>query len=1259
MSASFRLPVLAAASLLLFAGLALGQIRSGAIIGKVVDSTGGAVPQASITIREEKTNQVYTLTTNDAGDYSQPYLPFGSYEVTARKEGFATISRGGLPLSTAQTIRADLTLSIGTVETQVSVVAAAAELQTDSSHVTNAVDTTIIAAIPNINNNPLNYAVLQPGVVAREAMGNTQSINSFGVGTEGRRTFADFAINGGQAFTNDVQMDGVSVMAAAWNEVSILPNTEGIQEVRTTINNMSAEYGRSQGTVIISSKSGTNEFHGSGTYRIRNEALNANTFANNANQPFTPRVPFKNHAFSGTFGGPVTIPKLYNGRNKTFFFVSYEGFRFKTAMDFFQTVPTALERDGNFSQTLAQVGANYVPVSVYDPFSVSTVSANQYQRTPFPNATIPASRLDPLMHSLMSQFPQANRTPDDPRGVRNFYNRMQQTLVRDAVNTRFDHRVGSLALYGTFGNNLGTIKTPNGWGPQTEAATAGGALKMDRNYYASIGNTWVVSPTTVADMRIGVNRVATDSRANVYNDLDYTKQFGYPTQFFPAIGIYGQYPEMASFGGGFSQISSLNGVSYSAKVERQTNWNLVGSVTRTSGRWTHKWGGEVRSYLPNYIDARGAFTINSSSSFTSGNIIGPLANNINSVTAEKSGSGLASLLLGAGSLAAGENAVHAALAAKYMAFYQQSDWRVADKLTLNLGLRYDIQPGPTERYNRMSSFSFSGQTQGTPGQIMFPGTNGIGRNLYRTPYGDLGPRVGLAYRATSTLVVRSGFGVMYLPQNTGYMPLYYYGNQNFAPKLNDPVALQYGNNPAGALLAPYNQVNTLIPVIGANRNAPQYYGSGSNEPRFDYDHMQNGKVLQWNLFLEKQTHGALLSVGYAGTRGYRLQVGRMTVDNDQLLPDSLRAAWRTAYINSNGVNPGTLVSPNPYQPDPNNLIKYNGSLGTQSMTNRDLAYQYPFFPGNSYGGPVGFSTYNALMVQLSKNYSKGLAFTVHYTWSKAMNLEGSEIQNNNYVENGGLATGSMDYHNEKNSYFLSTNDIPHRLVGTWSWMPPLGKGKSLDAKNRFLNGLIGGWNVGGVLTAQSGQPQQGFTGASGSLTGLADRVSGVPVEVPKELQHWYTGASNAERTVTLPSGRQILVCRYCFLKYSSDAFSGRTVQFPNGTVGNDIYWYGTAAARYGDIRGFGRFNINLSLQKEFQLRERLNLQLSAEASNLLNSAQFRPELNASSGSTFTSVTAAQLAQGIRPGMVQNDSFGTYGMSTFDPRQVELRLRLRF
>lgn len=175
-------------------------------------------------------------------------------------------------------------------------------------------------------------------------MNDTQSAQSFGIGTEGRRTFSNFQINGGQAFGNDVQLDGVSIQASAWNEVAVMPNTEGVQEVKTTINNMSAEYGRSQGTVLITTKSGTNQFHGSGQFRLRNEALNANRFENNANQPFVPRLPFKQQGYSATIGGPVIIPKLYNGKDKTFFFASYEGFRFEQALDYFRTVPTALEK---------------------------------------------------------------------------------------------------------------------------------------------------------------------------------------------------------------------------------------------------------------------------------------------------------------------------------------------------------------------------------------------------------------------------------------------------------------------------------------------------------------------------------------------------------------------------------------------------------------------------------------------------------------------------------------------------------------------------------------------------------------------------------------------------------------------------------------------------------------------------------------------------------------------------------------------------
>ncbi len=250
------------------------------------------------------------------------------------------------------------------------------------------------------------------GVVARAAMNDTQSAQSFGIGTEGRRTFANFQINGGAAFSNDIQLDGVSIQASAWNEVAVLPNTEGIQEVKTTVNNMSAEYGRSAGTVIISTKSGTNDLHGSFQFRLRNEALNANTFFNNAQTPFVTRPPFKVQNYSATVGGPVILPKLYNGKDRTFFFMSYEGMRFNQALDYFRTVPTDRERAGDFSQTVAQVGAQFLPVQIFDPYTVTPVGNDTFRRAMFPGGVIPQSRLNPIMRNIVNQFPSPNRPPE-------------------------------------------------------------------------------------------------------------------------------------------------------------------------------------------------------------------------------------------------------------------------------------------------------------------------------------------------------------------------------------------------------------------------------------------------------------------------------------------------------------------------------------------------------------------------------------------------------------------------------------------------------------------------------------------------------------------------------------------------------------------------------------------------------------------------------------------------------------------------------
>lgn len=1252
------------AVLVLSGPLLLGQIRSGTLVGKVSDATGAAAASVEVTVREVNTNQTFVIQTNEVGEFVQPYLPFGTYDVSARKTGFKTVTEKGITLTTGQTIRVELVLEVGTVETQITVTATTAELQTESSRVTNAVNETLIKAIPNINNNPLNYATLQQGVVARASMNDTQSAQSFGIGTEGRRNFSNFQINGGAAFGNDVQLDGVSIQASAWNEVAVLPNTEGIQEVKTTINNMSAEYGRSQGTVIITTKSGTNELHGSGQFRLRNEALNANRFENNANQPFVPRAPFKQQGYSATLGGPIFIPKVYDGRDKSFFFVSYEGLRFNQALDYFRTVPTERERRGDFSQTVAQVGPDFIPVQVFDPFNVTPVPgvSNQWTRNIFPGGIIPASRLNSNFARIVNEFPLPNRPPDDPRGINNYYNRMVRSFTRDAINARLDHRLSNHSFYGTFGSNIGTIGSPNGWGDGTRSFVQQGgfigAVNGDRNYYASVGDTWVINPTMVADMRVGLTRVAAQNRAATFDDIDYGA-FGIPTEFLPATGLAGAYPEITNFGGGFSQISPLNQTAYLAKIERQTNWNVVGSVTKTAGRWTHKWGGEFRNYLSNYTDSRGSFWLRTSQNYTSGHIIGPTNQLINAVTAERAGSGLASYLLGAGDIQAGENAVLLALSAKYWALYSQSDWRVNSRLTVNLGLRYDVQPGPSERYNRVSSLSYQGTNPfGAPGTFFFPGLNGNDRSLYQTPWNNWGPRVGLAYRVADDLVVRSGFGVTYTPTNTGYFGgPYYFGTQNFALRTTAPEAGLFGPNPAGAVVNPYNRTTTLLPIIGANPNAPQYYGAGNNEPRFDREGMRNGKVVQWNFFVEKRLgRNWKAEVGYSGARGYHLQLGRFNMNADQDISDSVLNDWRSQYIASNGTNPATVQVANPYQPATGALIPFNGVFANRTVPRRNLFLPYTLQPNNLVGSPQGFYTYNALMAQLQRSFSNGLLLNVHYTWSRTIELWGSEAQNNNFGENAGLQTGNVNRRDLGNSYFISPNDIPHRLVASFVYTPELGKGKKWSTNNQIVDAVVGGWTFGGVFVAQSGQPQQGFGGATGSILGLGDRVPGVPVEVPKELQRWYTGASTAERTVTLPSGRQVVVCRYCFLKYSSDAFRGRTVQFPNGQTGADIYWFGNAAHRYGDIRGNGRWNMNLSVQREFALYERLRLQFSAEATNFFNNTQFRPQLNGGLGATFL---AAQPARGIQTGMVQNDNFGTWGMATFDPRQIEFRVRLMF
>jgi trimeric autotransporter adhesin len=744
------------------------QIRSGTITGAVLDPTGGVVPDADVAITNTGTNVVTTTKTSQSGLYALPYLESGTYSISVRKSGFEPFEVTGLRLDTSQTARVDATLRLGSTGTKVEVVASSEQLQTDTSTVSGATSSQVIDAIPNITQNPLFYAGLQNGVAPRNNSYGSTSVGSFGIGVAGRAQFSAIGVNGGRAFENDIQLDGLPIMGGGFNEAAILPNTEGLQEVRVINNNFTAEYGRGQSVIALSTKSGTNQYHGEATYLLRNEALNANTNSNNANA--LSRSPFKVNQFGGAVSGPILKDKL-------FFFSSYHYLRFNQGQNNLVTVPTDRERVGNFSQTYINVGGTATPAQIFNPFNVTQLATDLYQRAPYPGAIIPTP--NPYAVRMYSFYPEPNRTPDDVYNANNYASSVVNTVRRHTLNNRVDYRVGRHSIYGSGGLDFGDIAQPRAFGkaPFNDAPT----VTNDRNPYGQIGDTIVFGPTLFADIRYGVTRINTNNLGGNRTGFTDYAGFGIPAATQGLFEIYGAAPVILpnNFNGGTGGGSNWTGLSsgqFVNKQERQLSHSLNASVTKVRGNWTHKAGAEVRVLLSNYRDMEEASAeIASCCANVGGNYTFQYATAAGA-PAPQNTSPLISGINGA-ALLAGENVwwirpganVTPAFAQKYFAVYLQNDWKATPKLTLNLGLRWDLQPGPTERFNRFSAYDFTRKTPfGTQGAIAFPGTNGYGRNLWETEFHDFGPRIGAAYRIASTLVLRGGFGISYLPSNTGY-----------------------------------------------------------------------------------------------------------------------------------------------------------------------------------------------------------------------------------------------------------------------------------------------------------------------------------------------------------------------------------------------------------------------------------------------------------------------------------------------------------
>ena len=1258
---------------LLLNSVSMAQIKSGAITGTVTDSTGAVVPGAIITVINQETNISSTAIADGSGGFTVPYLAPGTYNVNVEKtgSGFSKYSRTGVTVSTAQTVQVEIKLQAGGTTDTITVTSDAATLQTATATVGGAVNERIVQTLPNISHNPFQYATLQAGVIPRGLFNNTQSTTSFGIGIDGRRQASAISINGGSAFSNDIILDGVSVQGSAWNEAAVLPNQDALQEVRTIVNNYTAEYGRAQGVIIFTTKGGSNDWHGSGFWRIRNEALNANSFFNNAKN--VARGPFKSHTYGGTFGGRII-------RDKAFFFASYEGLKFARNYDYLKTVPTAAERAGDFSNTLVNVGGTARPIKIFDPFNVTQIgTSSSYLRTQFPTFTdtaglvhttaLPATRLSQQGLALLKAYPLPNRTPDDVYNTNNFFNRVLQQFSKNNVNSRVDYNWGKHNFYATGGIQLGNILTPRSWGADNQFYGRNefvGNTQPDKNPYASVGDTWTLTSNIVVDARIGVNRIQSNNEADVFENFDYSL-YGIPKEITSLSVVPGAPPTFAPGG----NLSPLHDGQFLHKRERQTNTDFNASMTWTRGHWTHKFGGTYRVLLSNYTDAYDTVQVQTGAEYTRQNInASGSTSGLSVADASFGGYGPASIALGAGFMEVRSGfAVRLAIAQKYGALYSQNDWRVNDKLTVNLGLRWDVQPGPTERYNRISAIDLNAKNPfGTTGRIIFPGVNGNRRNMWPTEWKNFGPRLGFAWQLPGSMVVRGGYGLTYVPSNTGYNDgPGFYGAGPFAPATSTSslapgsATTPYGTTPVGVLIGSFNSlaVSPIVAPAGADETNPGIYGGLVR--RFPQDY-HNGFVQQWNLFVEKKVgNDWVFSGGYIGSHGSRLQVTFINVANSQFVDPALLKEWRDAYVASNGAtNLSTQQIPNPFQPATGALIPFGaGSIRNRTISRLEAALPYPH-QGNNIHYTVGKSDYHGLQLQMTKQFSKGLQFNAHYTWSKLIEFSAYNAANNNGYGDGGSTNGFSNIRPESwdTNRKVSTNDIPHRFVASYVYELPIGGGKMLDLKNGVANSLIGGWRVGGSFTASSGFVMPLSNGGSNSINGLPDRASGVALEVPKDLQKWYDGKTN----VTLPSGRVIKPCNGCFLKYNIDAFQGRVVTTPNGSQINDLFWYGTSAATFSELRANSTWNTNMSLEKTFKIGEKFGLEFSAQATNLFNHTQFKPGLNTSFGGTVLPATVtANPTLNLKVGQLQDvaSTWGTYTQNAYDPRQIEFILKLRF
>lgn len=1181
--------------LLAAAASTFSQSSRGTIAGAILDSSGAAVEGAAITATGVETGAVYKATSTATGAYRIPDMQLGTYNITVSANGFKTSEEKGVVVQINTTSSLDVTLQPGDVKVTLTVNADAPALQAETSDIGTVVSARQIMDLPlaidstgqSHLRSPETFVFLTPGTTGPGSNDDPHGI-------------FEAKLAGGQNFGNEVLLDGASTarMDSGSSFDQTAPSVEALQEFKVTTSTVPAEFGRTSGGVeSFGTKSGTNNYHGTAFDIFRNEALDANTWFNNFFG--SPRPVDKKNDYGGSFGGPVWIPKLYHGHDKTFFFFSFEQFRQKQGATSVTTIPSAAERQGDFSALLGTTptptGAtnpcdNNNPVyqgEIFDPSTTQTIGGVTC-RAPFRSNgvlnVIPSTAITPFAQNVIALLPTA--IPGSGIPLNNFKFTSVTPILDTAITGRIDQNISDRdKLF--FAISRRDQESLNGT-PSLPTPLDGSFEHPFISDYYRVGWDFFPKPTLLNHLSVGLNRIYNNNISTSVNGTDWPAKLG-------LTGLSGVVFPPTQFGGG--------NVSYDGFSSNQYDANFVSSlILADSVSWTHgahsiRAGFDWRSFQYSLRDrsheSPNLSFFNGQTGFTPGQ-------------GNATGDPFASFLLGAAQeVSYAVIAVQPRFIQNYYAGYVQDDFKVRRNLMLNIGLRYDVETPRHEAHSFQSVFDPTAPNSGNaavpispsiPGALIF-GNPAIAANTYHK---DFAPRLGFAYAPDNLFgrfgktVVRGGYGIFYAGLTYG----------DFGQSLID------GDKASGDFKATDNYtpgvlISSGIPAIPPppNRDPAQLNGQGGGSfggityvaPNYG----RPGMVQNWSLELERElAPDLILSVGYVGTHATRLRSSVAEINN--LNPQF----FTLGNALSQNINSSTAASLGISPPFSGFTALYGPGSIAQAL--RPFP-QYQSINTDCCLENLGQSTYNALLTKVERRFHNGLNLLASYTFSKTLTDADSALP-----IFASFSSGVQNSYNLKQEKSYSIQDIPHTFVLSYIYELPFGKGKKLLSHGGAVDKVVGGWQIGGVQRYQSGQPTI-FGCQGGLIPGYDgciryDYVAGQPFLSPNASSFNMGAAINKGGTGCIPDPSRpgFFVAAGSNTYFNCGAFFDQNFAPKNGQSGP--YLFGSMPRITAAIRSQAYFNEDFSLIKRTSIFESHMLILKVELPNAFNRHTFsRPD----------------------------------------------------